>query len=87
MKIEITSAEAELLIFALALRFKQIETRSPYQRAEAKQLADRIEQAGMEQEGWDKNMPNRFDSCLHPMKRVTLTCYETNPNPVPQRRP
>lgn len=89
MIVELTSDEAEMVIYSLALRYKMAErlktsghTISPQAIMD---VAHRIERTGELQLGWFKitNDWTRFKQWLYPIKRVVVSFYEKNTNPAP----
>lgn len=74
--IDITSAEAETILFALALRSKQSKL-SPQMAGEAVNLSERLNKSFEQSFGWmtyDRTAHNR-----KPIKRVSITCYDFPP--------
>ena len=74
--IDVSSNEAEMILFALALRSKQSKL-SPQMASEAVDLSKRLNTCFEQSFGWDS-----FDRTAHyrkPLKRVSLTCYDYAP--------
>jgi hypothetical protein len=74
--IDVTSNEAEIILFALALRSKQSKL-SQNGIDDAVSLSERLNRTFEQAFGW-----TQFDRTAHnrkPIKRVSITCYDYPP--------
>lgn len=77
VKVELSGEEAEMVIFALAMRFRHIAKKSPSGARLAKEVATRIEQAGVKQDGWG-DMITRFANSANSMKSVSISFFDNH---------
>jgi hypothetical protein len=82
LSLEVTDADVQEILFSLALRYMQCKHYTL--RHGILKLAANISQHIGPQLGWPADkIEKQFARILHPMKKVTLTCYDVNPDPAP----
>ena len=74
--IAVTSKEAEMILFAIALRSKQAGISEQAQK-DALEVGEHLNDMFEEAFGWDHF--NRMAHTRKPIKRVTVTCYDYPP--------
>lgn len=75
--IDVTSAEAEMILFSLALRSKQSRV-SRQGQEDAVSIGERLNHSFEQAFKWTPF--DRMEHSRKPIKRVTVTCYDYPPN-------
>lgn len=75
--LNLTSQEAEMVLFALTLRSKQ-KGLHPNAQSEAHALGERFDRAFTAAFGWDASI-DRMKLNRRPIKHVSLKCYDLAP--------
>jgi hypothetical protein len=80
IELELSSEQAEMLVFACALRARQNGV--GFQATDAIVVGEQIALKAGKAFGW--HQPEKMLArVLYPIKQVSIKCYETNPNPKP----
>ncbi len=77
MNIDITSKEAETILFSLAMRSKQ-KRLSAQETNEVVSLGNALDHWFANEFGWNKNI-NRMKHYRRPIKSVNIKCYDFPP--------
>lgn len=85
--LDLTSEQLETVIYAMALRFKQLPPTSMHERDKARDIALMAENEGILRYGWDDwTGDNRFEHHVRQMKKVTVKHYDVAPQAPDIRR-